>query len=64
MRVVTVDGLWLMDREALAQWTGRSANTIRARCLIHSRDALGPLYDAHASAATLDTIPRRARRAA
>lgn len=66
MKAVRVtDDLWLMDREALAEWTHRSGHTIRARCPVHSRDATGrPMYAAHACAELLDGIPQRTRHAA
>lgn len=66
MNIVTIaPDLWLMDREALATWLGRSVHTVRARCPVHSYDPVGrALYDAHACAALLDRIPQRARRAA
>ncbi len=66
MNVVSVDAdVWLMDREALATWLGRSVHTVRARCTVHSYDHVGrAMYDAHSCAALLDSIPRRTRHAA
>lgn len=55
-------GQTLMDREALAQWTSRSVNTIRARCTPVDRTDDGrPLYDAEACYELLATIPKRRR---
>lgn len=52
----------LMDREALAQWTGRPLRTIRQHCMVTERgDHDRALYDAEASAAQLRTIPARRR---
>lgn len=52
----------LMDREALAQWTGRPVRTIRQHCTVTDRGDHGrALYDAEAGAALLRTIPARRR---
>jgi hypothetical protein len=66
MKAVRVtDDLWLMDREALAQWTRRSAHTIRAKCLVHSYAADGrAMYDAHECAKTLERVAQSGRHAA
>jgi len=52
----------LMDRAALAQWTGRSVHTIRLRCAVVDRGADNrALYDATASAELLRSVPARQR---
>lgn len=56
---------WLMDREALAQWTRRSVHTIRAKCPVHSYDAVGrAMYDAYACEQQLNGIRQSGRHAA
>lgn len=66
VKVVRVtDDFWLMDREALAQWTRRSVHTIRARCPVHSYAEGGrAMYDAKACAKQLDGIVASGRHAA
>ena len=60
MLVIHLPGQTLMDREALAQWTGRSVHTIRARCRPVERHSTGrQLYDADEAARVLDAIPKR-----
>lgn len=66
MKAVRVtDDLWLMDRVALAQWTLRSVHTIRAKCPVHSYDAVGrAMYDAYACEKLLNGIRQSGRHAA
>jgi hypothetical protein len=61
MRVIPIGPKqWLMDREALAQYTYRSVHTIRARCAIHSYDEIGrALYDVGAAIEILDKTRHR-----
>lgn len=54
----------LMDRAALAQWTKRSVNTIRARCTPFSYEKGRAMYDAHESWTLLEGVPARRRVAA
>lgn len=66
MKVVRQEGPVLLDREALAQWTKRSVNTIRARCRPVDYDGADgrALYDAEACVQVLALIPTRRRTAA
>jgi len=66
MKVVPVTKeLVLMDRQALAQWTRRSAHTIRAKCPVHSYDEQGrAMYDVGECERILMTIHRSGRHAA
>lgn len=67
MVVVKMYGHTLMDRAALAQWTGRSVETIRRYCVIVGRDGKGrALYNADEAWDLLETVTvrRRAGRAA
>jgi hypothetical protein len=53
----------LMDRVALAQWTGRSVRVIRQHCVVVEYDGAGrALYDARSSADLLLGISRRVAR--
>lgn len=54
-------GRALVDREALAQLTGRSVHTIRARCEPVRRHDGRPLYDMEAAVAVLSGVATRSR---
>lgn len=55
-------GRTLMDRKALAQWTGRSVETIRRYCVIVGRDEKGrALYNADESWTLLQQVTVRER---
>ncbi len=62
MVVLKMHGHTLMDRRALAQWTGRSVETIRRYCVIVGRDDKGrALYNAHESWKLLQQVTVRER---
>src|SRR5690606_187887 len=52
----------LIDRQTLAQLTGRSEHTIRARCPIERHERGKALYDAMRCEEILNRIPTRTRR--
>ena len=52
----------LIDRQTLAKLTGRSVNTIRARCPIERHHRGKALYDAMRCEQILAAIPTRTRR--
>lgn len=60
--IVYKPGLVLVDRQTLALVTGRSVNTIRARCEVveHHRDGRA-LYDLNQAEQVLAAIPTRRR---
>jgi len=63
MVVVKRAEIVLMDRAALAEWTGRSARVIRQHCVATEYDETGrAMYDARASADLLLKVPQRAGR--
>lgn len=65
MVVVRRAEIVLMDRLALAQWTGRSIRVIRQHCVVAEYDEIGrAMYDARSSADLLLTVPMRQRVAA
>lgn len=59
MKVEYRDGRRYVDREALAQLTGRSPETIRKRCEPAYYDNKVPMYDQDESWDLLDTIAAR-----
>lgn len=61
MIVVTAFGRVLMDREALHVLSGRSVNTIRARCEVLTHAEGRALYDSLDCLARLREIPTRRR---
>jgi hypothetical protein len=60
--VVYEPGRTLIDRLALAMLTGRSVNTIRARCEVVDHRNGRALYDMERAAAVLAAIPTRRKR--
>ncbi len=54
-------GRALVDREALAQLTGRSVHTIRAKCEPVRRHDGRPLYDLETAVAVLNAVATRSR---
>jgi hypothetical protein len=64
--MVTKGSRPLADREALAELTGRSVHTIRARCTVADRDRRTgrALYDVLACVEMLRSVPTRKRRRA
>jgi hypothetical protein len=55
------DGRSLVDRQTLALVTGRSVNTIRARCPVTEHRRGRALYDLDQAQQTLAAIPPRRR---
>ncbi len=55
------NGAALIDRQTLSHITGRSINTIRARCPIVTHSRGRALYDMEQSLAILLEIPQRKR---
>lgn len=60
--VVHEDKRMLIDRQTLAQLTGRSEHTIRARCPVERHHRGKALYDAMRCEQILAAIPTRTRR--
>jgi hypothetical protein len=61
VKIIHADNLILVDREALTLISGRSKNTIRARCEV-SRVINGkPFYDVWRELQRLSGIPTRQR---
>lgn len=59
-QLATKSGQTLVTRATLAQWTGRSEHTIRARCKVVDYDINGKaLYDANEAQDVLDSCPKR-----
>ena len=63
MVVLKVGERTLMDREALAQWTERSARVIRQHCPVLRYVGGTAIYDADECADLLDEVPTRRRAA-
>jgi len=60
--IIHEPGRTLIDRQSLALLSGRSVNTIRARCEVVDHRVGRALYDMERAAAVLAAIPTRRRR--
>lgn len=60
--IIHEPGRTLIDRQSLALLTGRSVNTIRARCEVVEHQDGRALYDMERAAAVLAATPTRRKR--